>query len=207
MSKDFEKFLKQYHATGREKGDGYDASHFKGLTSKELDIAEEMLIKDAIQLDTAAIQGLGELKTNNSESTLRLLLSKVASPSKVHLSIASALWEITHDLTLQEIILEDFACENDELKKQAAITLEYTTPSSITLNTFVEILRNADKESILRIIASSGILYYYRLINSPSDHLNIQKHISLIRLLSDSLDEQSLSLALSEVEKEAAKFK
>ncbi|NMC75533.1 MAG: hypothetical protein GYA56_14415 [Geobacteraceae bacterium] len=207
MSKTFDRFLKQYNSTGREKGDGYDASHFKGLTSEELDKAEEMLINDAMLLDTTAIQGLGELKTANSEIALRLLLSKVKAPSKIHISVVSALWEITHDINLQRNILENYDCKDEELKRQAAIVLEYTTPSLTTFKTFVEILRTASEESILRIIASSGILYYYKLINSPSDLVNIQKHMSLIRLLSDSFDEDSLFAALAEVQKEAAKLK
>jgi hypothetical protein len=206
MTKSFEKFLKQYHAVGREKGEGYDSSHFEGMTDNELVTAEEMLIKDAAQLDTTAIRGLGVLKSANSEITLRSLLAKVSAPSYAHLRIAEALWEITNDLVFQEIMLEDFAKDNAALRQQVAIALEDTKPSKLTLKTFLEILR-IEKDSTMRTTAASGILIYYCLLESPSDYENFQKYLPLVRKLTHSTDESTLTAAIAEVEKEAAKLK
>jgi hypothetical protein len=205
MTKSFEKFLKQYYAVGREKGEGYDSSHFEGMTHNELETAEKMLIKDATQLDTTAIRGLGVLKSKNAEITLRSLLEKVSAPSYAHLHIAKALWEITNDLVFQEIIFEDFDEDNDPLRQQVAIALEGTKPSKFTFKIFVEMLRK-EKESTMRTSAASGILIFYGLLESPIDYKNFQKYLPLVRILTHSTDEKSLSIAINEVEKEAAKL-
>lgn len=206
MSKTFESFMKQYHATGREKLDGYDPSHFEGLTAQEISTVEEMLINDAMKLDTAAIQGLGYLGTENSKIALRNLLSKTSAPCDAHLCIVKALWKITRDIELQKNIIEDFDKNNAALRQQAAIALQYTTPSPIMLNTFLEMLRT-EQEAVMRTLAAGGILLYHGLLNSYADMENFKKYLQLVRMLSQSNDENTLISALSEVEKEAAKFK
>jgi hypothetical protein len=206
MGEGFDRFLRQYNAKGREKGDGYDASHFRGLTPEEITMAEEMLINDAKKSDTTAILGLGELKTEKCEKTLRYLLTQAKPPSYTHLRIVEALWNITHDIGMQETILEDFDDNNDALRRQAAIVLEYTIPSQLTFKTFVEMIKT-DKDPINKTIAAKGILIYFKLMKSAIDHGNFDKYLPLIRLLCDSIDEKSLSAAIAEVEKEAAKLK
>jgi hypothetical protein len=205
MSEAFDSFLKQYHALGREKLDGYDSSHFEGLTPQEFATAEQMLIEDAMKLDTSAIQGLGYVRSEKTEKTLRSLLTKVKAPCDLHLCLAKALWKITNDQALQETILEDFSKDNDNLRQQAAIALQYTLPSQIMFDTFVEMLKSEQK-SVMRTLAASGLLLFYGLLDSYTDMVNFQKHLTLVRKLTHSTDESSLTAAIAEVEKEAAKL-
>jgi hypothetical protein len=44
----FEKFLKQYHSNGSQKSDGYDESHFRGMTTEEKGKAFDLLKNEAI---------------------------------------------------------------------------------------------------------------------------------------------------------------
>lgn len=205
MSEGFDRFLRQYNAKGKEKGDGYDASHFRGLTPEEIALAEEMLINDAKKSDTTAILGLGELKTDKCDKTLRYLLSQAKPPSYTHLRIVEALWNITHDIGLQKYIIEDFDDNNSSLRRQSAIVLEYTHPSQLSYNTFVDMIKT-DKDPVNKTIAAKGILIYFKMMKSATDHGNFDKYMPLIRLLCNSTDEKSLSAAIAEVEKEAAKL-
>lgn len=207
MTKTLERFLRQYNATGREKGDGYDASHFEGLAAEELHTVEDMLIKDALKLDTTAIQGLGVINTANAETALRQLLTIVLPPNYAHLRVVQALWEISHDLALQEELLKDYFCNNNELRRLSAIALLYTRPSPIFYDVFIEILKAFDNNEDLRITAVRGILFYYGILRTAHDHVNFQKYLPLVRLLSNASDEKELSLAIAEIKKEAAKLK
>ena len=54
----FARFLQQYEATGREKGDGYDPSMFGGMTAAELERARAMLLDRALAGDTVDLAGL-----------------------------------------------------------------------------------------------------------------------------------------------------
>lgn len=207
MTKTYDRFLKQYNSTGKEKGDGYDASHFEGLSPTELAIVEEMLINNAMQLDTTAIQGLGVINTANAETALRKLLTIVLPPNYAHLRIVQALWETSRDLALQEELLKDYICNNNELRRLSAIALLYTRPSPIFYDVFIEILKAFDNNLDLRITAVRGILFYYGILRTAHDHVNFQKYLPLVRLLSNASDEKELSLAIAEIEKEGAKLK
>ncbi len=46
MSAAFEQFLKEYESTGREKADGYDESHFLGLSELEKQKVYDLLLKE-----------------------------------------------------------------------------------------------------------------------------------------------------------------
>lgn len=206
MSKSYDDFMKIYNSYGKEKIDGVYLTQYSAMTQQELADVEAMLIEDAKRLDTIAILALGELKSAKSENVLHYLLTQVSAPSEIHLCITEALWNITHNLALQETVMENFSNNDDLLRRRAAIVLEHTTPTQTTFNFFHKILRT-EHDSVIRTIASQGILLYYGLLKSPEDHENSNKHKTLRRLLSRSVDDKTLSNALAEVEKEAAKLK
>lgn len=52
MTSTYTKFLEQFNSKGREKADGYDKSHFDGLTDKEKDLAFELLSTEYISPKT-----------------------------------------------------------------------------------------------------------------------------------------------------------
>lgn len=48
MTTTYDKFLEQFHAQGRQKADGYDKSHFDGLTTDEMEKAFELLTGECL---------------------------------------------------------------------------------------------------------------------------------------------------------------
>ena len=202
MSEAYDRFVKAYNSHGKERVDGVYLTDFVSMSPQEHTAAEDMLIKDAMQFDTTAILGLGELKSQKAEDTLRSLLQKVNFPSDIHLHVVEALWNITHDVTFQKAILDDFDKDNDALRRHAAIVMKYTTPSQITYDTFTKMLIT-EKDGTNRTTAAVGILVYFGLMKSAGDNAGFTKHLHLIRLLDDVSDDKSLAGALAEVEKEA----
>ncbi len=206
MTRAFDRFVKVYKLCGKEKIDGVYLTDYASLSPAEVPIVENMLINDALKLDTIAILGLGEIKSKGAETALRYLLSQVTAPSYVYLVIVEALYKITHETCYQKAIAENMQVIDNSLRRQAAIALENTIPSHITLSAFVEVLKT-EQDPVIETIAAKGILIYFGLMKSSNDHYNFDKYLHLIRLLCDSVDEKSLDVAISEVEKEAAKLK
>ena len=206
MTRAFDTFVKVYKLYGKEKIDGVFLTEYASLDPEEVSIVEDMLIKDALKFDTIAILGLGELKSNGAETALKSLLSQVTAPSYVYLSIVEALYKITRETFYQKAIVYNMNSIDNSLRRQAAIALENTIPSQITFSTFVEMLKR-EKDPVIETIAAKGILMFFGLMKSANDHDNFDKYLHLIRLLCDSVDENSLDVAISEVEKEAAKLK
>jgi len=207
MSVTFERFLNQYHAKGKQQGEGYDLSHFDGLTPEELEIVEDILVRDALlALDSTAIRGLGAMRTRRSENILRVLLAIVLPPSYIHLCAAEELWEITRERALQETIIEDFS-DDAELRRLALVGLLRTDPSPVVLKICLDMLIIEDPESIMRILAACGVLQFYQLMNSYTDVMGFQRNITLIRKLCDSTDGNTLDAAVAEVKKEASSLR
>lgn len=206
MSKAYDYFLKAYNSYGKEKIDGVYLAQYSEMTQHEISYVEKILIEDAKRLDSIAILALGELKSKESERLLLDLMTQVNAPSDIHLYITEALWNITHNLALQETIIEDITKDDDSLRRRAVIILEHTTPTQTTFNAFYRILKT-EHDSVIRTVAAQGILLYFGLLKSPEDHVNSNKYKALRRLLSRSTDDKTLSFALAEVEKEAVKLK
>jgi hypothetical protein len=51
-------FIAQFHATGRQKGEGYSAAHFEGMSEQEKSRARQMMEERAARGDTTDIDGL-----------------------------------------------------------------------------------------------------------------------------------------------------
>jgi len=51
-------FIAQFHATGRQKGEGYSAAHFEGMSEREKSRARQMMEERAARGDTTDIDGL-----------------------------------------------------------------------------------------------------------------------------------------------------
>jgi hypothetical protein len=51
-------FIAQFHATGRQKGEGYSAAHFEGMSEQEKSRARQMMEERAARGDTIDIDGL-----------------------------------------------------------------------------------------------------------------------------------------------------
>jgi hypothetical protein len=63
-------FQRQYHATGREKGDGYSPADFDGMTPAERDRARAMMLVRALDGDTVDLLGLRHVGDAGTVATL-----------------------------------------------------------------------------------------------------------------------------------------
>lgn len=63
MTDAFAKFMKQFQTQGRDYGDGYDRSHFQGLTQDEEAEVIRLLSDAAKRGDAVAIDGLATFGT------------------------------------------------------------------------------------------------------------------------------------------------
>ncbi len=64
-------FLRQYHATGREKGDGYDPSMFADMNPGELSEARAAMLRRALEGDTIDLAGLAHVGDTAAIAALR----------------------------------------------------------------------------------------------------------------------------------------
>lgn len=206
MTKAYESFIKAHSSNGADKINGMYLVNYTEMTAPELLATEEMLINEAMKFDSAAILGLGEIKTKKAEATLRSLLAKVDAPSDLHLSITESLWNVSQDMSLQRTILEDFTEENDFLRRRAALLLKNTKPSPVTHEAFIKMLKN-ETNYVNRTIAAEGLLIHYGLMKSSRDNSGFDYYSYLINQLCESNDDQSLDASIIEVEKESAKIK
>jgi len=67
----FARFMQQYRAVGREKGDGYDPSMFEGLTAGEREQARGLLLERGLRGDTVDLNGLRWLGDDAVVAALR----------------------------------------------------------------------------------------------------------------------------------------
>ena len=85
MSDSYDNFIKQSNLKGRGYADGYNASHFMGLTATELCDVKKILKHKALEGDTIAINGIRYLTTDEALDLLNQVLD-----STVVLSDATA---------------------------------------------------------------------------------------------------------------------
>ncbi|WP_076071808.1 hypothetical protein [Sphingomonas montana] len=87
-------FKHQYDAQGREKADGYSASHFDGMTEDERSLARTMMLDRALNGDTIDLNGLGYI--GNADTVAALCAAAV--------QIAGLGWR--HDILRHEVLFK-----------------------------------------------------------------------------------------------------
>lgn len=157
----FDQFTRQYHASGREKLDGYTSSTFDGMTLLERRKAESLLIEAAERGDTTAYQGLALIGTSTARAVLKRIHASLHPPSFSHLHASEFLYKISPDENYQREIGKNLATNNDMLYEQTVITLSYTKSTSYFLKTMREILLATDKESTAHSVAASALIRYF----------------------------------------------
>jgi hypothetical protein len=162
----FEKFLVQFESTGREYLDGFDASHFEGMTLAELSEAESLLGQRAQEFDNVAIRALGVMGTDNAKRLLSSLLENSSSLTLEHLEVLQALSQFDGDEQYQEQIASGLSSSDLNVRRKAALALRITTPNTFVFSTFCELLKT-EQESVIRTSAASGILRCFGIIKNP----------------------------------------
>lgn len=91
----FDKFTKQLDAQGREKGDGFDASHFDGMNENERTEARRRLENALAKGDSTAAFGLVLLDGAAAEESLHRTLTRLEYPNDTGADVAGELWKLT----------------------------------------------------------------------------------------------------------------
>ena len=176
MSLTFDKFLNQLHAQGREKGDGFDASHFDGMTEDERQEARQLLENALIDGDNTAAFGLVLLDGKAAEEPLRRVLEQLDYPNDVGADVAGELYKMTGKKEYQEILIQ-YLHHPKHLVRQATLVYLSNKPCS-------ENLKNALSDSILgesnetvQFLAVKLMLYCQGLISNIYDKQHSHKQL------------------------------
>jgi HEAT repeat protein len=203
-SKTFERFLKQLYAWGREKGDGFDRSHFDGLSPDERLEAARLLREALLRGDNTSAEGLVLLDPRAAKATLEEALQTMSGDAHVSLAVAKQLWHLTKESRYQEEMIAILQHPNDLLRRSALVALE-DTPHDDRLMTVLQALVKDDPHEIIRSMAARHLIYglglitdihdldhpYIRIKNELSDNRKEVREKALAELKSQYWPQQS----------------
>lgn len=125
----FDRFLAQYHATGREKADGYAAEHFAGMTPAEKARAFDLLADEA-RLDPASCEWLFRLDPARALPICRALLAaEVNNPDYPAFILHGLLLRHTGDPSHQQAMIDQYPLLSPTQKARALEHLGRTPPT------------------------------------------------------------------------------
>ncbi|MDR2872854.1 MAG: hypothetical protein LBV45_10160 [Xanthomonadaceae bacterium] len=177
----FDKFIKQYNATGREKLDGYSSFCFDEMTEEEKINAESLLLIAAERMDTTAFQGLSLIKSETGRALLERMIIQVKPPSLTHLHAAEFLYEMTGENWLQEEITKNMDKSNKFIYELSIVILSETHPTLFLFNTMRDIIMNVSDEGVARSVASRALFRCFGFPDFEKDQA--PERISLHRRL------------------------
>jgi hypothetical protein len=115
-------FFAQYQAEGRQRLDGYDASHFEALTDAELTRARAMILERAEAGETPEIRALPLLGVPEALRVVERLLAREQAPTPTRLTACEAGWTLTQAPGYQHEIIT-IADTGDDFVRSQAITI------------------------------------------------------------------------------------
>lgn len=186
----FERFLTQLHATGREKLDGFDQSHFRGLTSDERADARRRLTAATFGGDVMAALGLAMLDGIEAVPSLRDALPVgYNAPTTARAMMLGALWRLTHDPAYADqlaALAGDLSGPPDSLRLSAVVrrTALVQLENSRVTPTVIQVLRRAirdDPDQTVRSIAAGELLYNAGIISDVNQA--VYPHMDLYRAI------------------------
>jgi hypothetical protein len=169
MTSSFDRFLRQYKAQGREKADGYAASHFNGLTDEEKDRAFELLAKEAEDVPETATEWLFYLDPQRAQQvTLDQIAKRKADPYGKNYVRQFELLKYTRDLQYQREMLDEYP-RIDAFYKADALHLIRITPETADLEAFLRDLLLTETDPAAIAAAAVGFLDIHHVPeNAPS---------------------------------------
>jgi hypothetical protein len=185
-SKTFERFLKQLYAWGREKGDGFDGSHFDGLSPDERLEADRLLREALLEGDNTAAHGLVLLDPQAARPILDEALQKYSGDTWFSLRVVKELWSLTRESRYQDLMIATLQHQDELLRQSALVGLE-DTPHNERLMTALETLVRDDPVKRIRLLAAAHLLHGLGLITDIYDLEH--RYIRIERELSDNRKE------------------
>jgi hypothetical protein len=164
----FNHFLRQLNAQGREKLDGFDNSHFRGLSSDERLEVARLLREALLRGDSTAAAGLVLLNREEARQPLEEALQKMKGDPWVSIAIAEQLWDLTRESRYQDIMIATLEDPSEVLRQRALVGLK-NTPHNERLMAALELLVINDRDGTIRFLAASNLLYGLGLIRDIYD--------------------------------------
>jgi hypothetical protein len=179
----FDRFLKQLNSSGREKGEGFDASHFEGFSDDERNKAAQLLRDALFNGDNTAAHGLVLLDRGTARPILDEALRKFSGDDWYSLRVVKELWKLTGEIRYQDLMISVLD-QPDEILRQRALVGLQDTPHNARLMAALERIVLNDPIKTLRFLAANQLLYGLGLIK---DSLDIEHpYIQSTRELSDN---------------------
>jgi hypothetical protein len=130
MTSTFQKFLKQFHATGYEKADGYDQSHFDGMTEDERQKAFELLKQSLINNnDHTAAFGIAYLNPIEAIPLFESVLSKHPDYASRYIEILKWLWKLSGRIDYLKRVAQTMTNDPDHLYRRKSMTAVEDAPN------------------------------------------------------------------------------
>jgi hypothetical protein len=182
----FDRFLKQFHAWGREKVNGFDRSHFDGLSPDERLEAARLLLEALLSGDNTAVEGLVLLDAQAARATLDEVLQKMSGDASASLDIAEELWQLTGESRYLDLMIAMLRHPDHSLRRRALSGLQ-DTPHDERLMAALQSLVIDDPDKGIRFWSATHLLYGLGLITGFYDVNHPYKQ--LVRDFSDESKE------------------
>lgn len=164
----FRAFLRQLHAAGPDKGDGFDGRHVDGLTPTEREEAWRLLRGALARGDGTAAAGLVLLDRAAAPAALRAALDEAAFADGTGANIAGELWALTGDAASQRELARYLGHPGPGTPMVALSYLRESPRSPALAGALAEFVVR-DPEPRRRAVAAGMLLYWLGLVPSPDD--------------------------------------
>lgn len=180
----WDRFIAQYEAQGREKGDGYLPSYFAGMTAEELATARAMMLRRALGGDSVDLDGLRYI--GDADTVTALDAARSGSPAQ-EWSFDIVRLNVLYVLTDDQIYLAALSRYLDGGEADAQSRAAYVLASHVLPHEADEFLlqRLADgrHEPAFNGLMSAWIGLHER---RRCDAMCFQRHLALIRRVSNA---------------------
>lgn len=195
-SETYNRFLQQLNARGREKADGFDRSHFRGLSADERVEAARLLREALFKGDDTAAVGLVLLDSAAAKEPLEEALQTEGKGPLYTLTLAKELWKLTGESRYQEMMIDLLRHPDRIIRRRALGGLEATPHNDRVMAEIKHLVIN-DPDQTIRYRAANHLLYGLGLI--PNFHDVFASYQQILQNLSDE-NKEVREKALSELD-------
>lgn len=190
-SKGYQDFLKQLHAEGYERAQGFDPDLFSKINPGERAEVERILLDLFKNGDRRGMPLFPQLQSVDGEQILQKELTGWNPPHIVHAEIAHILSKCTHQSAFVEELIQDLQIKEDAYRS-VVVRFLLDCGRSERLASIFEDLILADPDDMVRYHAAIGLLYCAEIINDPFSLGPSHPHRDLILGLSSDEREERI---------------
>src|SRR5262245_47357064 len=161
----FDRFLKQLRAQGMEKADGFDPSHFDGLSQDERLEAFRLLQDALLKGDDTAAHDLVLLDPQGARPALEAAWPKYKGDALGGLNVAEELWGLTGESRYRDFMVDSLRQSNRTVRQRALMALRGAPHDDRLMTALQSVILN-DPDEIIRSLAATHLLYGLGLVAS-----------------------------------------